>query len=159
MQCLEDGSLQKSIYRKPTWKGKYLHFNSFCPNSFKCRLVKTLYYNRARRICSIEKLEEEFEFLEKILKSNGYPQRFISKYGRFEVTNVKQITVGKKPICIQLDYKGENIAAMINRRLSTSLVRGYPAAKVVLWCDQKPIDILLLLTPTVYIQIYMYLRE
>nr|CAH8822876.1 unnamed protein product [Trichobilharzia regenti] len=130
MERLEDGSLQKSIYRKPTWKGQYLHFNSFCPHSFKRGLVKTLYY-RARRICSTEKLEEEFEFLENILKRNGYPQRFINKYGRSEVKRVKQITVEKKPVYLQLDYKGENIAAMINRRLSTSLAIAYPAAKLV----------------------------
>nr|CAH8822461.1 unnamed protein product [Trichobilharzia regenti] len=32
MECLEDGSLQKSFYRKPTWERQYLHLNSYCPN-------------------------------------------------------------------------------------------------------------------------------
>ncbi|VDQ05878.1 unnamed protein product [Trichobilharzia regenti] len=39
MERLEDGSLQKSIYRKPTWKERYLHFKRFCANSFKRGLV------------------------------------------------------------------------------------------------------------------------
>ncbi|VDQ03208.1 unnamed protein product [Trichobilharzia regenti] len=29
MQRLEDGCLQRSIYRKPIWNGQYLHFNGF----------------------------------------------------------------------------------------------------------------------------------
>ena len=37
----EDGSIQRSIYRKSTWTGQYLNFHSFCPIRYKQGLVRT----------------------------------------------------------------------------------------------------------------------
>jgi hypothetical protein len=47
----ESGTLSRSIYRKTTWTGQYVHFQSYCPMYHKKGLVKTL-FNRARRICT-----------------------------------------------------------------------------------------------------------
>ena len=41
----EDGSIQRSIYRKSTWTGQYLNFHSFCPIRYKQGLVRGLSEN------------------------------------------------------------------------------------------------------------------
>nr|CAH8831824.1 unnamed protein product [Trichobilharzia regenti] len=120
IQCLEDCSLQKSIRRKLTWEGQYLHFYSFC--------------SKSKEIMLYREIRVRIYVFSKILKSNGYPQRFINKYRESESSSIKQITVRKNPIYIQLDFKGEDIAAVVNRRLKTSLATAYSAAKLVRVC-------------------------
>ena len=44
-----------SVYRKPTFTGQYISWNSFCPKQRKVNLVKTLVH-RALTICSKSKL-------------------------------------------------------------------------------------------------------
>ncbi|CAH8643572.1 unnamed protein product [Schistosoma mattheei] len=124
-----DGTVQRSIYRKSTWNGIYLNFNSFCPLSYKKALVKTLFY-RAEKICTTDKLEEELMKVEKCLRDNFYPQKFIDKYKKRKQNNTEVITVNKKPITISLNFKGDEVTNTINRRLNTALARTYPAAKL-----------------------------
>ena len=62
----EDGSIQRSVYQKPTNSGQYLHFESAVPIEHKRALVKTL-FNRARRICTADTLEANEERIRKIL--------------------------------------------------------------------------------------------
>ena len=125
-----NGTLERSVYRKDTWSGLYLNFNSFCPVRYKRTLVKTL-FSRAKRICSPNKLDSELMLLEKCLKENGYPQSFINKYGKNELKKLDTATASKKPIFIKLDYKGDDIMRMVNKRLSAALSRTYPAALLV----------------------------
>ncbi|VDP50727.1 unnamed protein product [Schistosoma margrebowiei] len=124
-----DGTVQRSLYRKSTWNGIYLNFNSFCPLSYKKALVKTLFY-RAERICTTDKLEEELVKVEKCLRDNFYPQKFIDEYKKRKENNIEVITVNKKPISININFKGDEVANTINRRLNTALARTYPAAKL-----------------------------
>ncbi|CAH8847754.1 unnamed protein product [Trichobilharzia szidati] len=55
----DDGTIQRSIFRKQTWSGQYLHFNSFVPIQYKRSLVKCL-FSRARKICTSDIAMEEF---------------------------------------------------------------------------------------------------
>ena len=54
-----DGSVQTSVYRKPTWTGLYINFRSFVPRTYKVNLIKCL-ANRASKICSPECLNQWF---------------------------------------------------------------------------------------------------
>nr|CAH8856182.1 unnamed protein product [Trichobilharzia regenti] len=109
-----EGTVEKSIYRKETWTGQYLHYNSFCPISYKRGLVRTL-YDRARKLCSPNRVEEELVFVEKCLRENGYPKGFIQKYSREKDEKEKHPTVEKKKVFICLPYKGDAVSQKIER--------------------------------------------
>nr|CAH8826937.1 unnamed protein product [Trichobilharzia regenti] len=122
-----DVTLERSVCRKDTWSGLYLNFNSFCPVRYKRTLVRT-HFSRAKRICSPNKLDNELMLLEKYLKENGYPQSSINKYDKNELKKLHTVTASKKPIFIKLDYDGDDIIRMVNKRSSAALSRTYPAA-------------------------------
>ena len=61
-----------SVYRKPTFTGQYLRWNSFSPQKRKINLIGTLVH-RAFMICSKNKLDQELGKIHSILLENGYP--------------------------------------------------------------------------------------
>ena len=61
-----------SIYRKPTFTGQYIHWNSFSTKTRKISLIKTLVH-RALIICSKTKLGPELDKIKLMLIENGYP--------------------------------------------------------------------------------------
>ena len=75
-----------SIYRKPTFTGLYLRWNSFSPPKRKTNLILTLTH-RALAICSPEKLSSELNKIKSILLTNGYPEHVIKS---FMATKMKQ---------------------------------------------------------------------
>lgn len=68
--------------------------------------------------------------VEKCLRDNDYPQKFISNYKETRKKGVKFATVEKKSTFLQLSLKGDKKASMINSRLSAPLKRTCPAAKL-----------------------------
>ena len=67
-----------NFYRKTTFTGQYLHYQSFCSKKRKVNLIKTL-YQRAYKICSKELLHSEVEQVKDILIKNGYPPDLIKR--------------------------------------------------------------------------------
>ena len=64
----EDGSLDVSVYRKPTHTDRYLHFESHHPTHVKRGVVRCL-HDRARRIISTQdNLQKEVDHLVRVLK-------------------------------------------------------------------------------------------
>ena len=110
-----DLSLVTSLYRKPTFSGLYLQWDSFVPKSFKRGLVNCL-FGRAWCICSNYILfHKEAEFIKKTLLSNGYPSTFLDSCLQKFLTRKfmppeKSATFGpeKKPVFISLPYCGES---------------------------------------------------
>ena len=74
-----DGSIQRSIHRKPTWSGQYTHFSSFVPVKIKKNLIICL-TDRVRRLCSEDTVDKELLFLRQVFINNGYPERLLDKY-------------------------------------------------------------------------------
>ena len=68
-----------SIYRKPTFTGQYLRWNSFSPRKRKTNLILALTH-RALTICSPERLPSEPDKIKFILLTNGYPEHVIKSY-------------------------------------------------------------------------------
>ena len=62
-----------SIYRKPTFTGQYIRWNSFSPKARKINLIKTL-VNRALIICSKTKLDSKLDTIKQLLIDKGYPE-------------------------------------------------------------------------------------
>ena len=66
-----------SVYKKPTFTGQYLRWNSFSPQNRKINLVGT-FVHRAFIICSKSKLDPELGKIRSILLENGYLQHAIN---------------------------------------------------------------------------------
>ena len=75
-----------SFYRKPTFTGQYIRWNSFSPQKRKTNLILTLTH-RALTICSPERLQLELDKIKSILLDNGYPEYVINSY----MTNIRRV--------------------------------------------------------------------
>ena len=67
---------EASVYKKPTFTGQYLHWESFSPTKQKTNLISTLVH-RGLTICTKSKLNEEIKLIKNILWDNGYPESII----------------------------------------------------------------------------------
>ena len=133
-----DGSLKRSVYRKPTWTGQYTHFRSFVPLRQKRNLIHTLTH-RAHSICSPDAIDDELSHIVCVLRQNGYPERFIK---RNMTARLKPDVIQKaerKPIYICLPFKGDHVADSLNRRLHYSLQHTFPAATLKSWFTTRPL--------------------
>ena len=127
----EDGSVRRSVYRKNTWSGQYLHFTSFAPMKYKIGLVRTLFH-RAREICTTDTLEEERKVIVKTLSENGYPLSFVSKHCQQKSKEDPIPNVPKMSAFLRLPYKGDDVTNLINKRLNSAINRTYYAAKQII---------------------------
>jgi hypothetical protein len=108
-----DGLFETTIYRKPTFSGLYLKWNSYLPKKFKINLITCL-LNRAWRICSSTELFNlEVQFIKDILLSNGYPKTVLhsvtDKFIAQKSSNQrKPVYYGPEPkeIYLKLPFRG-----------------------------------------------------
>ena len=73
----KNGQFFTSIYRKPTFTGQYIRWDSFGPSKRINKLIGTLVH-RALVICSKSKLQQEVDSIRSILRQNGYPEVIIN---------------------------------------------------------------------------------
>ena len=112
-----------SVYRKSTFTGQYVNFQSFCNRKRKRNLIQTL-YDRAVRICSPETLDKEIEKIANILQENGYPKKLIERVidRRKQGTMNQQSTEPELQIIpLRLPFIGEQsyyLEKNINREIS-----------------------------------------
>ena len=136
-----DGYFSTSVFRKPTFCGVYLNFNSFAPVNYKKGLVRSLYI-RACRICSDEHLQPEFDFLKYSLLMNGYPEYFINRHMVDSVApNVPTQSAEKKSVFLQLPFYGDGPASRLRKALSTLTSRIFSAAKPVIIFDTNKLPV------------------
>ena len=69
----------RSVYRKPTFSGVFIDFDSYIPLSYKSGLISSLLYRAFKLCCNFEIFHQEIIFLKEIFKRNGYPSNFIDK--------------------------------------------------------------------------------
>ena len=134
----EDGTLQRSVYRKSTWSGQYINFHSFTDLKIKRNLVRCLTF-RARKICSEDTLQAELLFLAETLKRNGYPEQFIRKHSECSTSQTKIPTVPKKILYMQLPFRGDSLAAQLKMRLNKALERTFNAATLRIHFTSSPV--------------------
>ena len=70
---------ETSVYRKPTFYGQYIRWESFSPRKRKTNLIATLVH-RALMICTKNKLKQEIDFIKKMLLDYGYPEDIVLKH-------------------------------------------------------------------------------
>ena len=110
-----DGKLCTSIFRKTTFSGLYLQWDSLVPKQHKRGLVIGLIC-RAWKLCSsYEGFHQELSFLKKVLQCNGYPSTFIDScvnrfLSRLYCAQPKEDSYGpeKKPAFLCLPFCGPN---------------------------------------------------
>ena len=71
-----DGSLDISIYRKPTHTDRYLNFSSHHPHHVKESVLSCLFH-RARTIAQGEHTQVEEDHPRGVLEGNRYPEAFV----------------------------------------------------------------------------------
>ena len=74
----ENDRFLTTVYRKASFTGQYLHFQSFCSKKRKINLIRTLCH-RAHMICSPDLLEKELNKIKDIFIKNGYPQSLVNR--------------------------------------------------------------------------------
>ena len=84
-------SFVTSVYRKATFTGQYIRWDSFGPKQRKTNLIDTLTH-RALKICSKSTLKQELEKIRIILIDNGYPVSIVDSF----ITN-KILKFQRKP--------------------------------------------------------------
>ena len=95
-----------AVYRKPTFTGQYLRWNSFSPQKRKLKLILTLTH-RALKICSPDKLQPELGKITSILLANGYPDDVIKSAIAKKLKQFQEpITSGpeKCPVYLRLQW-------------------------------------------------------
>ena len=73
---LQDGSLSRTVYRKPTHTDRYLNNRSFHHPSIKSSVNRTL-VRRAYNICDQDHLQPELHHISTALQRNGFKPRQI----------------------------------------------------------------------------------
>ena len=132
-----DGSIVTSIYRKPTFSGLYMKWDSFVPKSYKKGLVNCLVF-RAWKLCSSYVLfHSEILFAKELLMSNGYPanfidsivHRFLSK--QFSNTDVMQpYGPHKRRVYLCLPYVGELATNKFARQIRRLIAKIAPCVEL-----------------------------
>ena len=123
-----DGLLTTSVYRKPTFSGLFLKWDSYVPKQFKKSLVLG-FINRAWKICSTYELfDKELQFMKFILKANGYPGNFLESCIHKALTKfhtppgLPAFGPERKEVHISLPYCGQmsdRIKRQLNRMMAT----------------------------------------
>ena len=141
-----------NIYRKPSFTGQYLHYQSFCTKKRKVNLIKTLYH-RAFMICSPELLHSETETIKKILIKNGYPLELISRVIKSHDENCRRPKLfgpDKFSAVLKLPYLGK-ISQLFEKKIQdlTQLTFNHIKPRVVF--VSKPVLSLQLKDPIPYL--------
>ena len=118
-----------TIYRKPTFTGLYTRWDSYCAQSRKIALIRSL-ASRARRICSPEYLDTEVQSLKSILQRNGYPVPILERVVADTLRKLPVHTVERKPLYIRLPWLG-SVSSSFENRLQ------HLTQNIVPWCKPR----------------------
>ena len=119
-----------SVYRKPTFTGQYIMYDSYCSAQYKINLVRNL-VDRARRICSDSKLQPELDFLRSVFLKNGYPSSLLAKLLTSKEPR-KEHKIGPTPcrVFLCLPWKGSE-STKVSRAVKSIVQKTYYAVNVV----------------------------
>ena len=125
-----DDQFSTSVYRKPTFTGLGLRFDSFTPRSFKINLISCLIH-RAYKISSSYRLFHlDLSYLRKYFSGNLYPQYLFDLSVRNYLDKMfnPQLpvqSVQKLPVSITLPYLGL-LSIKLSKDLNNIIKKIYP---------------------------------
>ena len=125
-----DGSFRTSVFRKPTFTGDYLTWDSFCPVRRKINLIRCLTH-RAINICSPIHLDAEIENISTIFLNLGYPENIVKHVIRSKLETRNSVAFGpsKCPAYLRLPYIG-NVSNRFEKQLSKAVTNCYGAVSL-----------------------------
>ena len=94
--CKETSTFLTIVYRKSTFTGLYIRWDSFCPKKRKINLIKTLTH-RTLMICFESKLDDKVKFITGTLCNNGFPEDIVQSVIRDKISDFSKI----KPDSVQ----------------------------------------------------------
>ena len=129
---------ETTVYRKSTFTGQYTRWDSSCSRQQNKNLVKCL-ANRAKKICSPNRLEEELDQIRKILTNNGYPLIVINKIID-QALLPRQPVFGPKPcpVYLTLPWKGDRPSETLKQRVQHAAQSVYWSVAVKVCFTSKP---------------------
>ena len=119
-----DSKFLTSIYRKPTFTGQYLRWNSFSPRKRKINLIGTLVH-RAVMICSKSRLDSELTKIRSILLQNGYPENVINSAFKQKLQQLNSNpvhTVTKCPVYLHIPWIGD-VSTKFEKQITSAVKR------------------------------------
>ena len=117
-----DSEFLTSVYRKPTFTGQYLCWNSFSLQKRKINLIDTLVH-RAFMICSKSKLDQELGKIHSILLENGYPEHVINLAFKQKLQQLNSNlvhTVKKCPVYLHIPWIG-NVSMKFKKQITSAV--------------------------------------
>ena len=119
-----------SVYRKPTFTGQYICWNSFNRKSRKISLIKTLAH-RALMMCSKTKLGSELDRVKQLLIENGYPDDVLTscikqKFANFAAEN--RVVLRSCPVYLKLPWIG-NVSSRFENKTNKAIISCFYAVK------------------------------
>ena len=126
----DDTGFFTSIYRKPTFTGQYIRWNSFSPKTRKISLIKTLVL-RALMICSKTKLGPELDKIKQLLIENGYSADVLLSCINKKLANFateKSYGPEKCPVYLKLLWVG-NVSSKFENQICKAITSCYYAVK------------------------------
>ena len=119
-----------SVYRKPTFTGQYIRWNSFSPKARKISLIKTLGH-RALVICSKTKLGSRLDREKQLLIENGCPDDVLLSCITQKLANfVAEKLCGpeKCPDYLKLPWIG-NVSSTFENQINKAITSCFYAVK------------------------------
>ena len=113
LDCLvtHTNSFKTQVYRKPTFTGLAINFNSFIYSKFKINSIRTLIHRAYHVSSTFSLFNKEISFLRDLYKNNGYPAHLLDKYVKLFLNNIFSPktpipTVPKRKFYISLPFYG-----------------------------------------------------
>ena len=126
-----DGDFVRSVYRKPTFTGLYMRWDSFAATNHKINLIKSL-TSRAKRICSPVTLDDEVKTLETLFMDNGYPSHLVRRIMRRTLERTPELTSKDQDVhfvSLRLPWIGHSSVGF-RREIEGSVGRSFVNTKV-----------------------------
>ena len=147
-------TLDIDIYRKDTFSGQYIDYNSFIPWHFKVSWIRSLFY-RCKSICSNDLLlSRQNRFISTLMAWNNFPltvrKRLCDKFSGNDKKDKQDRTSENRPtLWLNVPYLGKhgdflikNLEKKLRKSLSDfNLKVIYKTTKIAMFCSNKdPID-------------------
>ena len=123
-----------SVYRKPTFSGFYINFESFIPEIYKRWLIETLLHRSFRLCPNYESFHREIETLKSITKRNTHPHNLVNHcikkfLNKLFIQRDLNFTVPKRELICVLPYLGE-ASLDLRTKLRRTIERNLPFCKL-----------------------------
>ena len=130
--CRKDnGDIFTNFYRKPTFSGLYISWDSFLPLAYKKSLVNSFVYRAWRIFSSYELFHSELNFLRTVLAANSYPRTFVETIIRNFLdkqfsTSLPVFGPHKKKVFLSLPFIGDVTCLKCSRQMNRLLGKTVP---------------------------------